>query len=1041
MRLRLPSLKTSAIALVGLVVTYLVFSWLALPRILQSQAESYIAEKTGHRLTLDRPEFNPFELSLRIANLRLEAPDGQPLLAFRELYVDLSAASLTRRAFVFDGIRLAEPLATVVLQEDGRLNWSPLIEALKDKEDKPDSPLPRIDIESFVLADGQADFADKGAAFATRIEHLDLDLSDVSTLPDDKGQYKISALTALGASLVWQGQFEIDPLAVTGHVRIDGLELARLGPYLKGALPPPAGVVSLATDYRFAYSEGKTALVLDNAGMVLKDLRLDSGRGPTLAVAAIEAKQGRFDLTRQSLALGSLSLADSTLALPRSDGVAAKALQVGKVTVDDLQADLANREASIGRIALTDGQLGATRNARGQVDLVEAVMKALPRPAAKAETVPAGSPWHAKAEKLELAEFSVDFRDEAVKPAANFALDDLALSVDKLSDDLHAPLVVRTTFRARSGGSFDAVGKVVPAEPSVQLHLKVDDLALKPGQPYLASVVKLSMADGKLSLQGDASYGKQGPSFKGGFALRDLRLDESDTGVPFLVWKSLSSREFLVTPAKLEMSELKLDGLDTSLLIAKDKSINVSRLVRRDEAMAMAPPPEAAAHPAQPAYLLNIHRLRVSNSELDFADQSLALPFGTRIHHLRGAINGLSSRPGGLGQLELEGQVDDYGLARAVGQINLFDPADFTDVKVVFRNVEMSRLTPYSATFAGRKIDSGKLSLDLEYKFNKRQMEGDNKVVMDQLILGERVESPDAKSLPLDLAIAILQDSDGRIDLGLPVSGSLDDPQFSYGGIVWKAILNVMGKIATAPFRALASLFGGSEKIDSIAFDAGRARLTPPEREKLVHLAGMLNKRPKLALTIVGVYGEQDRIALQDRQVRRAVAERAGQPLEDREDPGPLSTTDPKVRAALEALFGDRFGSGELAALKEGFRTTNPGQLEEGVAGRMMSRLTGLLREKRTLGADELAQLKGADFYAILFERLRQREPVADERLLALAKARGENLLGDLKAAGAPAERLALAAPEKLEVESRDLPVKLSLGTAALGSAAAAAAQ
>ena len=133
---------------------------------------------------------------------------------------------------------------------------------------------------------------------------------------------------------------------------------------------------------------------------------------------------------------------------------------------------------------------------------------------------------------------------------------------------------------------------------------------------------------------------------------------------------------------------------------------------------------------------------------------------------------------------ELDGQVDDYGLARAVGQIDLFNPTDYTDIKVVFRNVEMNRLTPYSATFAGRKIESGKLSLDLEYKIKNRQLQGDNQIIMNKLILGERVESPTAMNLPLDLAIAILEDSDGVIDLGLPVSGSLDDPQFSYGGII-----------------------------------------------------------------------------------------------------------------------------------------------------------------------------------------------------------------------------------------------------------------
>jgi hypothetical protein len=346
---------------------------------------------------------------------------------------------------------------------------------------------------------------------------------------------------------------------------------------------------------------------------------------------------------------------------------------------------------------------------------------------------------------------------------------------------------------------------------------------------------------------------------------------------------------------------------------------------------------------------------------------------------------------------------------------------------VIFRNVEMTRLTPYTVTFAGRKIDSGKLSLDLEYKIKQRQLQGDNKVVMDRLTLGERVESPTAKDLPLDLAIAILQDADGRIDLGLPVAGSLDDPEFSYGQIVWKAIANVLTKIVTAPFRALGALFGGGEKLENIVFEAGAAQLAPPEREKLVRLADALAKRPGLMLAVGGVYAEVDRVALQDVQLRRAVLAEAGQRVPERADPGPLSTQQPKVQSALESLYAARVGKSDLAALKEGFRRANPGQLEESVAGRMMSRLSGLLREKKTLNDDEIAQLKGGDFYAILFEQLRKREVVGDDRLLALAQARGERAFEALKAAGAAVERLRLSAPEKIEGSEREVALMLSL--------------
>ena len=367
-------------------------------------------------------------------------------------------------------------------------------------------------------------------------------------------------------------------------------------------------------------------------------------------------------------------------------------------------------------------------------------------------------------------------------------------------------------------------------------------------------------------------------------------------------------------------------------------------------------------------------------------------------------------------------------MARAVGQVDLFNPTDNLDIRVAFRNVDMSRLTPYMATFAGRKIESGKLSLDLEYKIQQRQLKGENKIVIDRLKLGERVESPTATSLPLDLAIAILQDSDGIINLGMPVSGSLDDPEFSYGGLIWKAITNVLTKIVTAPFRALGALFGGSgEKVESIAFEPGARQLTPPEREKLLKIAAVLGKRPKLALAVGGLYADVDRVALQEVQLRRAVLTQSGLTLSERGDPGPISLRQPKIQAALEALYAERIGKSELEALKEGFRSANPGQLEENVTDKVMSRLTGLLREKKTLNEDEVAQLKGADFYAVLFERLRGKEKVGDDILQALAQARGTGAVDILKANGVAAERLQLLPPEKGESTGDGVPLKLSL--------------
>ena len=1088
--------KKPALIIAGAILAILAFAWLALPGIVRSQAEKFIAERTGHRLSLARPEINPLALSIRLRELRLADPAGAPLVGIGEIFVDVSAASLTRRALVFDAISVDGLNASLIQRRDGGSNWSALLEALKGKEPQPEpGGLPRLDIVQLRVSGAQVEIIDQRVtpAFATRIAPLDLELNDVSTLSDDNGKFRLAAKTLFGAQLAWQGDVTLNPLASSGRIDLGDVDLARLAPLLQDKLPiaPPSGIAAMAADYRLQQAGSTLNLSLERIGLSISALRLQRAAGdsaPRLAIDRFEIKDGRFDLGSQQLTLGAIRLQGNRVEAVLEKKARAPVLALDEIALTDASIDLARRHATLATLAVGGGGASARRDAQGRIDLLGVIdslsEKPAPKTAAPARPAPSAqaapeapaapsAPWRFRVDHVAVTGLGAVLRDETVSPAAELALDNIAIAVDGVSEDLKAALPLKASLTLRSGGRLEIAGKLTPQDASAELQVKLSDLALRLAQPYVAKLAALDLAGGQLSAQGRVTHGARGSGYRGGFAVSDLRLNEAGTKTVFLAWKSLSSKDLEATPSRLGIALLSLDGLDAKLIIDKDKSTNLKRVLRvnggagaaggppggssatqgmdgEGTQSAPAPSPEmpvqrssepapasvlqvppAAALPAAGAkadFVVDIDRLRFRNGSLDFADLSLVLPFATRIHGLRGSIVGLSSRPGAPGQVELDGEVDEFGLARAVGQVDFFKPTEFMDLKVVFRNVEMTRMTPYSATFAGRKIDSGKLSLDLEYKIKQRQLLGENQIVIDRLVLGERVESPTAKDLPLDLAIAILSDSDGRIDLGLPISGSLDDPQFSYGQIVWKAIVNVLGKIVTAPFRALGALFGGGgEKLDNIAFEAGAGSLTPPEREKLVRLASVLNKRPGLALSVHGTWAEVDRIALQDLQLRRIVAEKSGQSEGAKGDPGPLSTRAPKVQSALEGLFADRFGSAELAALNEGFRSANPGQLEESVAGRMMSRLTGLLREKRRLSEDEVGRLKGADFHAVLFDRLRASEAVKDDALQSLAMQRADYALTALKAAGAPEARIGQAAAEKTEDGNREVSLRLEV--------------
>lgn len=750
------------------------------------------------------------------------------------------------------------------------------------------------------------------------------------------------------------------------------------------------------------------------------------------------------------LLLGELGieLADISLA---AAGIAEPVLGLAGASLESGKLDLAQRQLTIGSVRFEGARLVAARGADGTIALLDAVAPAGPaQRAAEATATASGSagtgkansaapdspgagagPWRYQIGQVTVDGGEVTLHDAAIKPATTFGLQDIQVTVGGISEDLSAQWPVRARFAVRGGGKFDADGFVVAGEPAGELKLNLVDLGLAMAQPYLDEFARLRIVDGRLASAGRLRFGDEGVRYDGSVELGRLDLHELDTGETLLGWKSLSTKSLSVRKDQLAIDELLLDGLRSKLIIFEDRTVNVAKVIgpadadgEAQSAPAPASGPSAKAKPGgAPAFKVGIDRLRLVDGDVEFADLSLALPFGTRIHELKGELAGLSNDPGSAATIALDGKVDEYGSAKVGGEINLFAPAEHTDANVEFRNVEMTNLTPYSATFAGRRIASGKLSLDLEYRIEDLQLRGENRIIMDQLTLGEKVRSAQAPDLPLDLAIAILKDSQGRIDLGLPVSGSLDDPEFSIGGLVGKALLGLVTKIVTAPFRALGALFGGGEDADlsQLAFDAGSAELPGREREKLARLAQALAKRPNLALMIEpGVNREADGTALRDIQLRHEIAGRLGRSVKAGEDPGPLAMGDGATRSALESLFIERFNAHELRQIREAALAGDAaaGGGNDAATGASAAGPGDTAAKPQSAGAN-----KG---YRQIFERLRDAETLDEAALAALARQRGESIRAELEANGLAASRMTIAEPA--ERDAKDGAVLIGLG-------------
>ena len=700
------------------------------------------------------------------------------------------------------------------------------------------------------------------------------------------------------------------------------------------------------------------------------------------------------------------------LALARGAQTPFKLAQLG---FTDGAVDLASRHASLGRLYAEGGQMQVTRDRKGQLN----ILGLLPKFGAAGQHAagPADAPWNAMAKSVELSKFGAEVEDQGT--GVKVHLQDLALKLEAVGSDLTRPVKFNAGLNLREGGQLSAHGRMVPASGALEADVRVKQLALAPLQPLLGSYVKLKIAGGSVSAQGRLTAGARGakstgPRYVGGFDIAGLALSD-ESGELFAAWKSAGASKLTASlaPNLLEIAELRVVEPNAKLIIENDRRFNAARLLVRPATAGptVEAPPLAPARAADDPFPVRIHRLRFQNAKLDFTDLSLRPQFSAKIYELNGVITGLSSNRDSRSQIELDGRVDEFGLARIRGELNPFAPRDNTDVNVVFKNVDMVSTSPYAMKFAGYKIAEGKMSLDLQYKVRNGRLEGANQIVIDKLTLGERVESPDALKLSLELAIALLKDSDGRIDLGLPVSGNLNDPQFNYGAVIWKAIGNVLTRIVTAPFRALGSLFGiNGEKLEAIDFDPGSDRLLPPEREKLKQVAQVLSKRPQLKLLVPGQYSEAaDGAALKARTVRVEIAKRAGIKLEAGEEPGPLDLRARDVRSALRDLYAEHFGAAELDKQKkaaEGGAAAPVGELIEG--------------EPRVADA--------SSFYHNLLERLAQNQPLAADALTRLGAQRASAILAALKEAGVDPTRALAAAPEKIDSDvGKPVPLKMEL--------------
>ena len=747
-----------------------------------------------------------------------------------------------------------------------------------------------------------------------------------------------------------------------------------------------------------------------------KPLRILSAKSvATLGIAVAVGKQMQVVVDKGALSLENIRI---TTVEEKQPPVTLDSAEINGISVNlqerTLRAELAR---------LTGGRTWIRRDAAGDLQLVSMLA---PR---KVELVKElqKKGFSIALDRAEIAGYAVALTDESFQPAIRYDLEQLNATASKIAFPPTNPSSFEMSLRVKQGGSIKAKGTLDLRQPGADVRFEVADVELTPLDAIIKRETTLTLSSGKAGASGrvilDAKSAPASIRYTGTATVTNLDILSSGSDKRLVGWKRLIATEINFSSAdnRLAIANVGITEPYARLIVNKDRSTNLADIKRAAPGKASAVAPAVA--PAAPASsntptagksAVSVARVSIENGSMDFADFSLVLPFEAYIQALGGSVNGLSSAADSRATLKLEGRIAEYGLARAEGGIQPFAPKKFTDIGVVFRNVEMSRLSPYTATFAGRKIDSGRMSLDLQYKIENSSLAGENKVLLDKLTLGERVESPTAANLPLDLAIALLTDSNGKIDLELPVSGNVDAPEFSYGSVVWQAITTVISNIVTAPFRALGAVFGANaETLGEIVFDPGSARILPTEYEKLQRVAEGLQKRPQLKLTVQGVYHtESDGHALRTTAVRADLAAREGLKLAAGEEPGAVAFDSAKTQRAIENMLSARAGGDALVQFVETFRKT---------AGHEANRVSPVLAAMNRGAGDR-------ELYVAMYQRLIELQPLPAPALSDLATARTEAITGAftnlLKVDPARVDRKAIEAVD--ERAKNGVPAKLS---------------
>ena len=983
-------LVSSFLLLYGLVGTFI------LPMILKSKLPDIIQQQTGRKALISNVQFQPFKLTLSMQGVQIQEPNGQPFIAFDNFYIKIGLAqSIKQAALIVDEVILKKPLVHIARQKNGTFNFQGLLKPTAENKTSVDHQIFPVIFTKIVLSEGKLDWEDASSNVPVREElnPINITIQNLTTYTDKQAIVGLSLTLKSGGELAWQGNLKLNPLSSEGHISFIKAKLMTLASLASLESMPFEldGSELLDADYKLSYIENDLELQISKASVEVHDLQLleKKQKKALLKIPVVASKGIQFDLKKQIVGIDSF-LVNELQFSEKNEKEALVKIPVVKST--GILLDLKKQIIGIDSVTANNGKLEAWLNSDGNINYQAMFSDSNTVANSNAVTVKnnqdvKNTPWAVTIKSIAVNNFGLDFQDKTVKKPVAVSFNPINFKLNDYSNSSGAKLPVDLLVGINNKGSMKLSGDTVIEPFSTRLNIKIENIDLENYQPYYDKWVRLDVIDGALNIDGDLSVAKleqdkPDVQFKGNIGIDNLLTRDQKRNKDFVKWDKLTLTDLAIDRLtnNYTATTLLINKPYARVTIRKDKTVNFNDIVIGDKTESAKSIQEKhdtkkQADKDKPFFKLN--NVQIVDGASDFSDLSLILPFAAQIKSLDGGLTGISSDKKSKIKVSMQGNAYDLAPVDIKGEISPMQGIYHIDIN--FKGMPMPLVSPYMVQFAGYKVEKGKMTLGLQYNIVNRELIASNNLLIDQFELGDKVENPNAVSLPLKLAVALLKDANGKIKIDVPITGSLDDPKFSLSAIVTDALFNVLSKVVTAPFRALGSLFGSEKEMSTVSFSAGSSALNKQQQKKLNSLADELNKRPALNLDIKGAaFQEQDwpvirGDALYDQlKKRRAIELNKGADKKIREEYVELSDED--YKRLLADLFIEKFP---------------------------------LLAEKSFLGTPKLMNPSAGDFYEIAKQKLFTVIKVQPQRLKVLAVARAQAIANYMvQKGGIPAEKI-----------------------------------